>query len=64
MLGFMGGLHYWWPKMTGRLYPEAWARVSAVILFVGFNLTFFPNFSWDSRACPGATMFIRRSFRC
>ena len=41
---FFGGLHYWWPKITGRLYPEMWARVAAILMFVGFNLTFFPQF--------------------
>ncbi len=41
---FFGGLHYWWPKITGRLYPEIWARVAAILTFVGFNLTFFPQF--------------------
>jgi cytochrome c oxidase subunit 1 len=41
---FFGGLHFWWPKVTGRLYNEAWARFAAIILFVGFNLTFFPQF--------------------
>jgi cytochrome c oxidase subunit 1 len=40
----MGGLHFWWPKMTGRLYSDAWGRIAAVILFVGFNLTFLPQF--------------------
>jgi cytochrome c oxidase subunit I len=44
IMGYLGGLHYWWPKMTGRLYSEAWARVAAIIVFVGFNLTFFPQF--------------------
>jgi cytochrome c oxidase subunit 1 len=44
IMGFMGGLHFWWPKMTGRLYSDAWGRVAAVILFVGFNLTFLPQF--------------------
>ena len=44
IMGYLGGLHYWWPKITGRLYPETWARVAAVIVFVGFNLTFFPQF--------------------
>jgi cytochrome c oxidase subunit 1 len=44
MLAFLGGLHYWWPKFTGRLYNEAWGRVSALLLFVGFNVTFFPQF--------------------
>ena len=41
---FMAGLHFWWPKMTGRMYPEAAGRLAAVILFIGFNLTFFPQF--------------------
>ena len=41
---FFGGLHYWWPKITGRMYPEMWARVAALIMFIGFNLTFFPQF--------------------
>jgi len=44
IMGYLGGLHFWWPKITGRLYPEWWARVSAVLVFVGFNLTFFPQF--------------------
>jgi cytochrome c oxidase subunit I len=42
--GFLAGLHYWWPKITGRKYNEFLGRVSAVIIFVGFNLTFFPQF--------------------
>jgi len=41
---YFGGLHYWWPKITGRMYPEMWARVAALIMFIGFNLTFFPQF--------------------
>jgi cytochrome c oxidase subunit 1 len=41
---FMGGLHYWWPKITGRMYPEKWGQAAALIMFVGFNLTFFPQF--------------------
>jgi len=44
LMGFMGGLHYWWPKMTGRLYPEFPAKLSAITTFVGFNMTFFPQF--------------------
>ena len=44
VMGYLGGIHFWWPKMTGRLYPEGWARFSAVLIFVGFNLTFFPQF--------------------
>jgi cytochrome c oxidase subunit I len=41
---FMGGLHYWWPKITGRLYPEKAAQLAALVTFIGFNLTFFPQF--------------------
>lgn len=44
VMGFMGGLHYWWPKISGRLYPENAGRVAALITFIGFNLTFFPQF--------------------
>jgi cytochrome c oxidase subunit 1 len=44
MLAFLGGLHYWWPKMTGRLYNDRIAQINAVIMFIGFNLTFFPQF--------------------
>jgi cytochrome c oxidase subunit I len=41
---FFGGLHYWWPKITGRIYPEMWGRIAAILIFFGFNLTFFPQF--------------------
>jgi cytochrome c oxidase subunit I len=44
IMGYLGGLHFWWPKITGRLYNETWARVAAVMVFAGFNLTFFPQF--------------------
>ncbi|HYE12931.1 MAG TPA: cbb3-type cytochrome c oxidase subunit I, partial [Pyrinomonadaceae bacterium] len=44
VMGYLGGLHYWWPKMTGRMYPEGWGRFAALVIFVGFNLTFFPQF--------------------
>ncbi|HTV60092.1 MAG TPA: cytochrome c oxidase subunit I [Verrucomicrobiae bacterium] len=44
VMAYMGGLHFWWPKITGRLYPDAWARFSAFVIFIGFNLTFFPQF--------------------
>ena len=41
---YFAGLHYWWPKITGRLYSEAWARFAAILMFFGFNFTFFPQF--------------------
>ena len=44
IMGYLGGLHYWWPKISGRRYNESLAKFSALIIFVGFNLTFFPQF--------------------
>ncbi|MGI8811912.1 MAG: cytochrome c oxidase subunit I [Pyrinomonadaceae bacterium] len=44
LLAYFGGLHYWFPKITGRMYPEGWARLAALTIFAGFNLTFFPQF--------------------
>ena len=44
IMGYLGGIHFWWPKITGRTYPESLARIAAIVLFVGFNLTFFPQF--------------------
>src|SRR5687767_12428570 len=44
IMGYLGGLHYWWPKMTGRMYPELPAKLAALVVFIGFNLTFFPQF--------------------
>lgn len=44
VMAYMGGLHFWWPKMTGRNYSEWCGRVNALIVFIGFNLTFFPQF--------------------
>src|SRR5215470_9409625 len=44
VMGYLAGIHYWWPKITGRMYPEWWGRLSAGVIFIGFNLTFFPQF--------------------
>ena len=44
VMAYLGGIHFWWPKMTGRRYPEVLARLAALIIFLGFNLTFFPQF--------------------
>jgi len=44
VMGYLGGMHFWWPKISGKLYPEGWARLAALIVFIGFNLTFFPQF--------------------
>jgi cytochrome c oxidase subunit 1 len=44
LMAYLGGVHFWWPKMTGRMYPEWIAKFAAFTIFVGFNLTFFPQF--------------------
>ena len=44
VMAYLGGIHYWWPKISGRMYPEWWGRISAALIFLGFNLTFFPQF--------------------
>lgn len=44
IMGYLGGLHFWWPKMFGVMYSEFFSRISAILVFVGFNLTFFPQF--------------------
>jgi len=52
VMAFLGGLHHWWPKITGRMYNEKWARVSVILVFVGFNMTFFTQFILGSRGMP------------
>jgi cytochrome c oxidase subunit 1 len=44
IMGFFAGLHFWWPKMTGRMYSDSLGKLAALLIFVGFNLTFFPQF--------------------
>ncbi len=44
VLAYLGGLHFWWPKITGRMYPEMFGKLSALAVFIGFNFTFFPQF--------------------
>ncbi len=44
IMGYLGGIHYWWPKISGKMYPEGLAKFAAFVVFVGFNLTFFPQF--------------------
>jgi cytochrome c oxidase subunit 1 len=41
---FFGGLHFWWPKITGKMYPESWAKFAAILMYFGFNMTFLPQF--------------------
>ena len=49
---FVGGLHYWWPKITGRMYNETLGRLCCLLEFVGFNLTFFPQFILGLHGMP------------
>jgi cytochrome c oxidase subunit I len=44
VIAYLAGIHFWWPKISGRMYPEFWGKLAAMIIFVGFNLTFFPQF--------------------
>ena len=52
VIAFIGGLHYWWPKMTGRMYDETSARIACVLIFIGFNVTFMSQFVMGSRGMP------------
>ena len=52
VMAYMAGLHFWWPKISGRMYPEAWAKLSALLVFVGFNTTFFPQFILGYMGAP------------
>ncbi len=52
---FYGGLHFWWPTITGRMPPDGWARFAAVLMFFGFAFTFFPMFIMATSACRAAT---------
>ena len=52
VVAFIGGLHYWWPKIWGRMYDEFQAKIAAFLIFVGFNLTFFPQFILGSLGMP------------
>jgi cytochrome c oxidase subunit 1 len=52
VMAYLGAVHFWWPKMTGRMYPEMLGRVAALIIFFGFNLTFFPQFLLGFEGMP------------
>ena len=52
VIAFLGGIHYWWPKIWGRMYSKKWSRISALLVFVGFNLTFIPQFIMGSLGMP------------
>ena len=52
VMAFFGGLHYWWPKMWGKMYSRFWSRIAVVIVFVGFNITFFSQFILGAKGMP------------
>ncbi len=52
VMAFFGGLHYWWPKMTGRMYNEKQGQIACILVFVGFNVTFFNQFILGTRGMP------------
>ena len=52
VIAFIGGLHYWWPKMTGRMYNETLGRIGCTLVFIGFNMTFLTQFFLGSRGMP------------
>jgi cytochrome c oxidase subunit 1 len=52
MVAFLGGIFHWWPKMTGKMFSEFWGRISCLLVFVGFNITFLPQFVMGSRGMP------------
>jgi cytochrome c oxidase subunit 1 len=52
VIAMIGGLHYWWPKMTGRMYNETWGKIACFLIFWGFNQTFFTQFVLGSRGMP------------
>jgi cytochrome c oxidase subunit I len=52
VMAFLAGIHYWWPKMFGKMYNEFWARTACIILFIGFNMTFLPQFVMGAQGMP------------
>jgi cytochrome c oxidase subunit I len=63
VMGYLGGIHFWWPKITGRMYPNGWAALAAAIIFIGFNLTFFPQFILGYLGMPRRYAFYPAEFQ-
>ncbi len=63
LIAFLAGLHYWWPKITGRMFSDLWGRIAAVMVFLSFNLTFFPQFIMGSRGMPRRYYDYKPEFR-
>lgn len=52
LMSIMGGTFYWFPKMFGKMYHEGTARLSFLGIFIGFNVTFYPQFVLGSNGMP------------
>jgi heme/copper-type cytochrome/quinol oxidase subunit 3 len=52
VIGLIAALHFWFPKMTGKMYNEHVAKIGFVLVFVGFNLTFLPQFVLGMMGMP------------
>jgi cytochrome c oxidase subunit 1 len=52
IVAWIGGLYHWWPKMVGKKYNVFWANIACLLIFVGFNLTFFTQFIMGTRGMP------------
>jgi cytochrome c oxidase subunit I len=52
LIAMIGGLHHWWPKMTGRMFSEFWGKIACALVFIGFNVTFFTQFMLGSQGMP------------
>jgi cytochrome c oxidase subunit I len=63
VMGYLGGIHFWWPKISGRKYPNGWAQLAAAVIFVGFNLTFFPQFMLGYLGMPRRYAFYPAEFQ-
>jgi cytochrome c oxidase subunit I len=63
VMGYLGGIHFWWPKISGRKYPNSWAALAAAIIFIGFNLTFFPQFILGYLGMPRRYAFYPAEFQ-
>jgi cytochrome c oxidase subunit 1 len=52
IMALMAGLHHWWPKMFGKMYNSFWANIGAILVFLGFNITFFTQFILGVKGMP------------
>ncbi len=51
-MAFFAGIHHWWPKFIGRTYSRLWSRTACALIFIGFNVTFFPQFIMGAQGMP------------